>query len=228
MSEPKSINDIIRQYPRERLLVQPLEWTQLHLELLKCSFQEVVVDELPEDQDNDASEAKGGKKSVDRDARTAERLATSEMKNAAIKKLIAEDGGPLRLQRPFGYFCFGKKHEYRLHGAVFSIRSSGSLSPVFAFLQRGMIRIQREGVYGLPKPRRPNPPAEMLREMRLKQIQPANQWHDPYIFAALVGLAQSQAEDKQSPEAPFGESHKFNVSDISYRYVRTLVDIVLL
>ncbi|KAM0343407.1 hypothetical protein ACHAPU_008588 [Fusarium lateritium] len=211
MSEPKSINDIIRQHPRERLLVQPLEWTQLHLELLKCSFQEDVVDELPENQDIDTSEAKGGKKSVDRDARTAERLATSEMKNAAIKKLIAEDGGPLRLQRPFGYFCFGKKHEYRLHGAVFSMRSSGSLSPVFAFLQRGMIRIQREGVYGLPKPRRPNPPAEMLREMRLKQIQPANQWHDPYIFAALVGLAQSQAEDKQSPKAPFGENHKFDV-----------------
>jgi Tat protein secretion system quality control protein TatD with DNase activity len=99
MSEAKSIHDIIRQHPRERLLVQPLEWTRLHLELLKCSFQEEATDNLPEESESSASEVSGSKKSVDRDARSAERLATSEMKNAAIKKLVAEDGGPLRFQR---------------------------------------------------------------------------------------------------------------------------------
>jgi hypothetical protein len=99
MSEPKSIHDIIRQHPRERLLVQPLEWTRLHLDLLKCSFQEEEIDDLPEESESSASEVSGSKKSVDRDARSAERLAKSEMKNAAIKKLVAEDGGPLRLQR---------------------------------------------------------------------------------------------------------------------------------
>jgi len=50
MREAKSIHDIIRQHPRERLLVQPLEWTQLHLELLKCSF----VDETPEDNSEES------------------------------------------------------------------------------------------------------------------------------------------------------------------------------
>lgn len=99
MPEAKSIHDIIRQHPRERLLVQPLEWTQMHLDLLKCSFQEQEIDDLPEESDSSILEVSGGKKSVDRDARSAERLATSEMKNAAIKKLVAEDGGPLRLQR---------------------------------------------------------------------------------------------------------------------------------
>jgi hypothetical protein len=99
MSEAKSIYDIIRQHPRERLLVQPLEWTRLHLNLLKCSFQKEEIGNLPEELDSSASEVPGSKKSVDRDARSAERLATSEMKNAAIKKLVAEDGGPLRLQR---------------------------------------------------------------------------------------------------------------------------------
>ncbi|KAF4968785.1 hypothetical protein FSARC_3914 [Fusarium sarcochroum] len=209
MGKPKNVNGICRQHPRERLFVQPLEWTQLHLELLNCSFQEETPETPSKEPEDDTSEVFDGKKSANRSARTAERLATSEMKNAAIKKLVTEDGGPLRFQRPFGYFCFGIKHEYRLHGAVFSLRSSGSLSPVFAFLQRGMIKIQRESVFQLPKPRRPNPPAELLREMRLKQLEPSDHWRDPYVLAVLVGLAQSQAEEKHSPKYPFPENHIF-------------------
>jgi hypothetical protein len=99
MKEPKSLHDIIRQHPRERLLVQPLEWIQMHIELLKCSFIDESTEKISETSETSTSEASGSKKTVDRDARTAERLATSEMKNAAIKKLISEDGGPLRFQR---------------------------------------------------------------------------------------------------------------------------------
>ena len=99
MREPKSIHDIIRQHPRERLLVQPLEWTELHLELLKCSFVDETPEDDPEESENKASEASGSRKIVNHSAKTAERLATSEMKNAAIKKLVSEDGGPLRFQR---------------------------------------------------------------------------------------------------------------------------------
>ena len=61
------------------------------------------MDETPEDDpeesENKASEASGSRKIVNHSAKTAERLATSEMKNAAIKKLVSEDGGPLRFQR---------------------------------------------------------------------------------------------------------------------------------
>lgn len=99
MVEAKSVYDIIRQHPRERLLVQPLEWVQLHLELLKCSFIDDSTEGLQVDMEKITLEPSGSKKTVDRDARTAERLATSEMKNAAIKKLISEDGAPLRFQR---------------------------------------------------------------------------------------------------------------------------------
>jgi hypothetical protein len=167
---------------------------------------------------------------VNHSAKTAERLATSEMKNAAIKKLVSEDGGPLRFQRydpktietfiialadvfrPFGYFCFGKKHEFRLHGSIFSVRSSGSLAPVFAFLQKGMIRIQREGLFQTPRPRRSNPPAELLRKLRLKQLEPEDRFRDPYILAVLIGLAQSQAEDKSSPQTRHRQDHVFKVT----------------
>lgn len=230
MREPKSIHDIIRQHPRERLLVQPLEWTQLHLELLKCSFVDETPEDQPEDSENKASEASGSRKIVNHSAKTAERLATSEMKNAAIKKLVSEDGGPLRFQRydlktimtflialadvfrPFGYFCFGEKHEFRLHGSIFSLRSSGNLAPVFAFLQKGMIRIQREGLFQTPRPRRSNPPAELLRKLRLKQLEPEDRFRDPYILAVLIGLAQSQAEDKSSPQTRHRQDHVFQVT----------------
>jgi hypothetical protein len=93
------------------------------------------------------------------------------------------------------------------------MRTSGSLAPVFAFLQKGMIRIQREGVFQPPRPRRPNPPAELLRKMRLKQLEPKDQWRDPYILAVLIGLAQSQAEDKSSPQTRFRQNHVFKVTD---------------
>ncbi|KAF5022480.1 hypothetical protein F66182_5452 [Fusarium sp. NRRL 66182] len=195
MAGPKSINDIIRQHPRERLYVQPLEWTQLHLDLLKAAFQEDMLQHLSGPPENG--------KPAGRWSRAAERLANSDLKNAAIKTLVSEDGGPLRFQRPFGYFCFSPRHEFRLHGAIFSQRSSGTLAPVFAFMMRGMIGIQREGVFVLPKPRRPNPPAELLREMRLKKLEPSDPWRDPYILAVLVGMAQSQAEDKQTPRFPY-------------------------
>jgi hypothetical protein len=63
-------------------------------------------------------------------------------------------------------------------------------------MQRGMIKIQREGVFSLPRPRRPNPPAELIRKLRLKQLEPSDPWCDPYILAVLVGLAQSQAQSR--------------------------------
>ncbi|RSL92318.1 hypothetical protein CEP52_013876 [Fusarium oligoseptatum] len=138
----------------------------------------------------------GKNKPVSRWARTAERLATSEMKTAAMKKLLAEVDGPLKFLRPFGYFCYGFEHEFRLHGAVFAERAVGTQAPIFAFMQRGMIRIQREGVFSLPRPRRPNPPAELIRKMRLKQLEPSDPWCDPYILAVLIGLAQSQSQNK--------------------------------
>lgn len=110
MPRPASLRDIIRQHPRERLLVQPLEWTARHLELLHCSFEEEKAEEGSSEKEDglennggeaqvpDANES-GKKKPVDRWVRTAERLATYEMKTAAIKKLLAEVDGPLKFLR---------------------------------------------------------------------------------------------------------------------------------
>ncbi|KAF4435738.1 hypothetical protein F53441_13442 [Fusarium austroafricanum] len=209
MPKVASVRDLMLQHPRERLMVQPLEWTKLHLELLKCSFVEVKPDELPKNSHDEAPESSEAKKLFDRDARAVERLAMTEMKNTAVKKLVADDGGPLKLQRTFGYFCFGAKHEIRLMGAVFAMRDTQNLGCYFAFVQKQMITIGRENVYTLPRPRRHNPPAELVRELKLKQIQPADQWRDPYLLAVLIGLAQSQAEGKRDPKYPFAEDHIF-------------------
>ncbi|KAF4973831.1 hypothetical protein FZEAL_9210 [Fusarium zealandicum] len=215
MPEPASIHDVIRQHPRERLLVQPLEWTSQHLRLLRCSFEELDVSSNEDTQTNAADkEESGQKKPVDRWARTAERLATYEMKTAAVKKLLAEADGPLKFLRPYGFFCFSTKHEFRLHGTTFTQRSSNNSAPVFAFMQRGMINTLREGVFSLPRPRRPNPPAEEIRRLRLKQIVPSDPRRDPYIVGVLLGLAQSQAESllsKMSGSEGIESDHVFKV-----------------
>ncbi|KAM5358383.1 hypothetical protein ACJZ2D_015336 [Fusarium nematophilum] len=219
MPKPRSIDDIIRRHPRERLFVQPAEWRARHLELLHCSFEDdSEVSPGQETNEEAKDEADPQKKPVDRWTRTADRLATSEMKTAAIKKLLAEGDGPLKFMRPFGYFCFGSDHEFRIHGTVFSQRPSATQAPVFAFMQRGMIRIQREGLLPLPRPRRPNPPAEELRRLRLKKLEPSDPWRDPYIVVVLLGLAQSQLESASKRE------DSSSVASQNFRVCALLVD----
>jgi hypothetical protein len=68
--------------------------------------------------------------------------------------------------------------------------------PVFAFMQRAMIKIQRELVYPVPGSRRRiqnNVPVAEMRQLQLKHLNPADPSRDPYILAVLVGLAQEQA-----------------------------------
>ncbi|UKZ73749.1 hypothetical protein TrVFT333_001399 [Trichoderma virens FT-333] len=38
--ETLSIKQLLRLHCREKLLVHPLEWTRLHVEVLQCSFEE--------------------------------------------------------------------------------------------------------------------------------------------------------------------------------------------
>lgn len=110
-------------------------------------------------------------------------------------------------------------HEFRLHGAVFAERAPGTQAPIFAFMQRGMIKIQREGVFSLPRPRRPNPPAELIRKMRLKQLEPSDPWCDPYILAVLLGLAQSQLQS-QSLEKDSGSRGRPDAFKVSFLHVQ--------
>ncbi|KAF9767329.1 hypothetical protein IL306_000119 [Fusarium sp. DS 682] len=209
LSKPERVQDLVIQNPRVRVWAQPLEWTEAHLVLIKAFFNEVPADKIVDDGDDDVFNPPEGQDPLATGERTARRLALSPMKNDAMKRLIAADNGPFVLQRLHGFFCFGKKHELRLHGMVYARRTTDSYAGVFAFMQKGMIRLLREGIFTLPRALQGNAPAEWVRDIRINQLEPADQWHEPYILGVLVGLAQSQAEEKSSPKYPFAEDHLF-------------------
>lgn len=99
MTRRSRVRALICEHPRERIFVQPLEWTPRHLELLDCSFQQddtasdgevvVVIEENKEDE----------KRVPDRWTKTAKLLVGSELKTATIKKLLADGDGPLKFLR---------------------------------------------------------------------------------------------------------------------------------
>ncbi|KAF7543475.1 hypothetical protein G7Z17_g10714 [Cylindrodendrum hubeiense] len=200
------IDEIIRRHPRERLFVQPLEWTARHLELLQCSFElqgDAVPSKIPVDeavQDADLID----RRPFNYWTHEAEVLATSDTKNAVIRRILTDRNGPFKCIRPFGFFRFGSDHRFRLHGLVFApciqrqIPAQNHPPPVFAFMQRSMVKIQRETAFPMPRPRRrqhvPNVPVAAARQLQLKHLEPADPCRDPYILAVLLGLAQAQAE----------------------------------
>lgn len=203
---PISIDELIRRHPRERLFVQPLEWTARHLELLRCSF-ELQDDEVPRGKTVD--EAVHDADLMDRRpfsywTHEAEVLANSDTKNAVIRRILTDRNGPFKCIRPFGFFHYGADHKFRLHGLVFAPCSQrqgpgqDQPPPVFAFMQRSMVKIQREAAFPMPRPRRrqqlPNVPVAAARQLQLKHLEPADPCRDPYILVVLLGLAQAQAE----------------------------------
>ncbi|CVL10639.1 uncharacterized protein FPRO_13342 [Fusarium proliferatum ET1] len=203
LSKPKRVHDLIAQNPRVRVWVHPLEWSEVHLELLKASFVETDTDETSENPEDGTAMVS--------DYRIVRQFAQTSMKNKNLKILIC-DNGPLKLLRPRGYFCFGEEKPLDLQGAIFNPReavSNDSYAGAFAFIQGNLIRNLREGLFPLPNRLRHDPAAKWLRELRVKKIEPQDQWRDPYILCVLLGLAQSQAEDKTSPEYPFAEDHIF-------------------
>ncbi|KAI5462838.1 hypothetical protein BGZ63DRAFT_379825 [Mariannaea sp. PMI_226] len=233
MSSPPSAEDIIRRYPRERLFVQPSEWTARHLDVLQCSFELQSdadgldhVDSLTNTNRNHSRNGDGhghgpsartdepvDPRPLEYWTHEAERLATSETKNAVIRHLLTERNGPFRCIRPFGFFHHGSDHKFRLHGLVFAPAQrqrqfpARNEPPVFAFLQRNMIKIQRENVYPKPNRRRSrsqptqNIPVETMRKLQLKHLEPVDPRRDPYILAVLLGMAQAQAEENATRSA---------------------------
>ncbi|KPM37176.1 hypothetical protein AK830_g9375 [Neonectria ditissima] len=214
-----TVDELVRRHPRERLFVQPLEWTGRHLQLLACVF-EPRSDVVPGD---------GGERPLDSgpvDPRPfdywtheAESLAASETKNAVIRRILTERDGPFKCIRPFGYFHFGAHDSFRLHGLVFAPRSQRQVppqdrAPVFAFMQRGMIKYQRGTVFPMPRPRRRehrlNAPVAAQQQLHLKLLEPADPCRDPYILAVLLGLAQAQAK-KVADEGTDRRGHEYRV-----------------
>ena len=40
---PASILDLLKRYPRNRLFIHPLLWTEVHLRVLRCKFKHISI-----------------------------------------------------------------------------------------------------------------------------------------------------------------------------------------
>lgn len=89
-SKPKRVHDLIAQNPRVRVWVHPLEWSEIHLELLKASFIEIDTDDVSENPEDGVVQVS--------DYRVVRQFAQTSMKNKNLKLLIC-DNGPLKLLR---------------------------------------------------------------------------------------------------------------------------------
>ncbi|KAF4343894.1 hypothetical protein FBEOM_2129 [Fusarium beomiforme] len=209
LSKPECVHDFVLQYPHVRVFVQPLEWTEFHMNLGKVKFTEVPPEEKEDLSDDNVFNPPKGQDPLVTKERIARRLAQSPQRNQAMLTLITGDNGPFVRQRPSGYFCFGKKRQVRMHGEIYAKRTTKSSAGFFAFCQTGAIENLREMLFPLHRKLRDNADFLLVRDRRLKPLVPKDQWRDPYIVGVLVELAQSQAEERSNPKYPFAEDHIF-------------------
>jgi hypothetical protein len=98
LSKPECVRDLIIQNPRVRVWVHPLEWSEVHLELLNASFTEIDTDEIAENHEDGAAQSSETQKPMVSDYRIVRQLAQTSMKSKSLKILIC-DNGPLKLLR---------------------------------------------------------------------------------------------------------------------------------
>jgi hypothetical protein len=197
--EASSINGILRQHARERLYVQPLHWTAQQLRLLKCVFIR---------QRHAACRTTGTQTTVDeRKAQSVAKVAedlkslcTPEFKAITIWDMLREHG--------FYKSCTGSTSELLFNQRpVAKLETDGLFAPspkapaTLAFLNLDTVAQWRSKSVPMPKSNRMNPPVARIRKRRQAQIQPSKKFHDPYIVAVLIALAQAQRHAGILPES---------------------------
>lgn len=96
--ETLSIKQLLRLYPRDKLLVHPLEWTGRHLEVLQCSFK----DSIPPSPSQEHLDEVDGIPATKGFVYAMRKMAANEIwlrRDAAIRYIVGSDDCPLR---PYG------------------------------------------------------------------------------------------------------------------------------
>ncbi|CAG9987337.1 unnamed protein product [Clonostachys byssicola] len=185
--KPLSTFQIARVLPRERVIAVPSHWTNLHLDLLNCSFGRVTYDHPVEEEEAGPN--------------TLHLLFQSFANVNAWKRahsvpyLMCQDkkiyqGGCL------GLFFEGKIAEV-FPCTTFHAQpvSKHERSPPFAvYLDMKRLQWIRED-YHEPSSKMYGDNAKIARaisDIKIKQTTPENPMHDPYIPALLVAMAQEQ------------------------------------
>ncbi|PNY29995.1 Uncharacterized protein TCAP_00060 [Tolypocladium capitatum] len=191
--EALSIHQRARRHPRSRIVVEPLLWTKLQLELLRCTFSgpfpaplAIMKLEYPSDADcTETFEAffLGGRYRDREDA---------------VRYLLGGMYGPLETFSDL-YFCLGGYRSILLPCSYFCLRDEcegdniGPVPPIVAHIDyRHVVWMREMKTVRLCNGTRSNRSSATLAEVKKKRFAPKEPLHEPYLVALLIALAQQQ------------------------------------
>ncbi|KAH8820113.1 hypothetical protein F5884DRAFT_38107 [Xylogone sp. PMI_703] len=200
-----SINQLARRYCRERLLVDPLEWTDRQLTLLQCSFEDPTPgpSNLPGDPPDTLILINGsiyvnGRFYIDHVAcsRALTTRTGYRWRDGKMRGILAGDDAPfIAMDNLHFYFCdrwirklpcvgfyLGDENSY-------SAAASGLVPPVVAYVDDSRIPELRSKRCIARVSRRSSRPTEAISRLKLKKLIPSEPLHDPYIVAVLIAVA---------------------------------------
>ncbi|KJZ72139.1 hypothetical protein HIM_08404 [Hirsutella minnesotensis 3608] len=218
-AEALSIYESARRQPRKRILLEPLLWTRLHLEILSCTFS----------QCGPAPPAMMHLPSTESAFRDASRQRLFERYFFGNRHLwVAKEGsirGSLCLEpSPLSWRCDLYLHLGRHRSVLLPCHyyCVGDHIPVAAHVDRSRIVSQRKKRVG-PTTRRYNPPAVNLGKLQLKMVTPTESLHDPYLVALLIALGQLQwtalGPPKTQRAAGVTPKLMFSTEDCNFMYI---------
>lgn len=188
-TELRSVNDILRRHPRDRLFVPPLHWTSQHLSLLECCFHRkkaVVPDQCQQSQVSEFL-----------------RCSVAHLRNAYLARTsiihdLLESYNLRRCSTSQLYLRVSQRSLASLEtdGLFWPDSPASPASPRLAYLDLTTTRLRRNKPITVRKCERHNPPAARLRRKWQRRLQPADEHEDPYIAAVLMALAQAQHRDR--------------------------------
>ncbi|QYT03852.1 hypothetical protein H0G86_010799 [Trichoderma simmonsii] len=183
-----SLYGIARRYCRERILVDPLRWTNRQLELLQISFSEPSLAPPP-----GISKYTGKRAGLTLINDYYDKYHDYYRRVDCVRSLFEEERGPFAVA-PWQSFAFP-------HDLITSVRCHAlfypypvdwlNSYPVAAYIDRDFVEDLREKSVHLPKYSSSNLPMQAISRLQLKKIRPENPLKDPYIAALMIALAQN-------------------------------------
>ncbi|POR34386.1 Uncharacterized protein TPAR_05408 [Tolypocladium paradoxum] len=175
-----------RLHCRERLLVNPVYWTNRQLELLQCSFNDPSP-APPTTQSNFTGE-RNGRWFIGR----MFRIWKLGCRRGQILNIVSYSDCPLDNWENLRFFFNGRFRGHLKCNALF-LRGDTSAPLIAAYVDRQQLELLRDEALR-PRLRRKQGRsiAFALFKIRLKSITPTEPLHDPYIAALLIAVAQRQ------------------------------------
>ncbi|KAM4065597.1 hypothetical protein HRG_010668 [Hirsutella rhossiliensis] len=190
--EAMSIHQRARRHPRSRIVVEPLFWTNLQLELLRCTFSgphPVPPATMKLNYPGDARRQAKFHRYFD---------GGDGHPEAAVRVLMGGSEVPLQWF-PNLYFCLGGYRSILLPCSYFCLRDEcegdnvGPVPPVAAHIDhRHIVRMREMKLFQPCNGIGYNRPGAKLAKIKLRKLSSTPPLHEPYLVAVLIALAQQQ------------------------------------